>query len=310
MAGTIPALSLSTQFDKNGNLLAGGKVYFYQANTLTPQNVFKDTGLTLPHPNPITLDASARVPEFYCADGSIRCRVTDAAGVVQIDALNLLVVGASGGGGGGSSVDPATIFQTGDVIWLDVSGTRSGWVRDNGRTIGSATSGASERANADCQPLFEYLWNTYDNTRCPVVGGRGATALDDWNANKQITMPDKRGYIPGGLDDMGNVAANRFASVPVVLGSTTTAGSVLGETTHVLSKSEAPTGLFTLNDPGHTHATTAIAQSGSSGPVGGVIGGPASISPAMTGITLTDHAGDTAHNNVQKTVLGTFYRKL
>ena len=49
-------------------------VYFYAANTLTPQNVYKDTGLTLTHPNPMTLEASARVPEFYCADGSIRAR--------------------------------------------------------------------------------------------------------------------------------------------------------------------------------------------------------------------------------------------
>ena len=205
MAGTVPNLPLSMQFDKDtGKPLRGGKLSFYQASTTTPQLAYKDVGLTLPHPNPITLDGVGRIPSFYLADGFIRVRLTNARGSVQFDEASLLVIGpSSGGGGGGGSVDATTVFQTGDVLWLDASAARPGWVRDNGRTIGSAASGATERASADCQALFTFLWANFSDTLCPVLGGRGASAAADWAADKQITLPDKRGYVPGGLDEFG-----------------------------------------------------------------------------------------------------------
>lgn len=320
MAGTIPNLPLSQQFDKTtGKFLAGGRLYFYAANTSTPQSAYKDTALTLSHPNPIELDAAGRIPSFYLADGSIRVRLDNKAGVVQIDEPSLLVIGPSSGeGGGGPSIDATTIFQTGDVIWLDQSGTRAGWVRDNGRTIGSATSGSAERANSDCQSLFTFLWQNYSNTICPVPTGRGDSAAADWANNKQITLPDKRGYVLGGLDDMGNSAASRYANVPVVSGSTITAGSVVGEATHALTVPETPSHNHTLTDPGHVHGPsgagtnflirTAGSQYSSAG------GDTGSFSPttgsATTGITLAAAGGGGTHNNVQNTVLGTFFRKL
>ena len=294
-------------------------MFFIQAGTTsTPQNAYYDTDLTLPLPNPVTLDAAGRVPAFYLADGQIKVRLTSATGVTQIEQDNLLVIGPSSGGGGGGTVDPTTVFQTGDCLWLDIQGSRTGWVRDNGRTIGSASSGATERANADTSALFVYLWNTFSNTICPVSTGRGANAAADFAANKTITLPDKRGYVPGGLDDMGNTAAGRYANVPVVSGDTITAGSVLGEATHALLTAElaAHSHANSLNDPGHNHtyAYTNSAAGGTLPP--GASNGSLSFtnqtSTNTTGITITNaSAGSgTAHNNVQKTVLGTFFRKL
>ncbi|NGX98958.1 MAG: hypothetical protein G4V63_28270, partial [Candidatus Afipia apatlaquensis] len=247
-------------------------------------------------------------------------------GVAQLEQDNLLVIGpSSGGGGGGGSVDPTTIFQTGDVMWLDVQGPRTGWVRDNGRTVGSAVSGATERANADVAALFSFLWTNYSNTICPVSGGRGASAVADFAANKTITLPDKRGYVPGGLDDMGNSAASRYANVPVVSGDAITAGSVLGEATHTITKAESAvlTYVGVVTDPGHVHAIPLLAKGDQPFSVGvGLVATPDTPSnPATytgasksntTGITVgvTADAGGGAHNTVQKTVLGTFYRKL
>ncbi len=317
MAGTIPNLPLSTQFDKDtGAPLRGGKLYFFQAGTIsTVQNAYKDTGLTDPHPNPITLDGAGRVPSFYLADGSIHIRLTNAQGVAQFEEMNLLVVGpSSGGGGGGATVDTAALFQTGDVIWLDQAGTRAGWVRDNGRTIGSAVSGASERANADCQNLFTFLWNTYPNSVCPVNGGRGGSAAADWSANKWITLPDKRGFAPGGLDDMGNSAAGRYSGVPFISGNATTAGSVCGEATHTLTTPEMPAHSHAITDPGHHHSayTTTTYQILESGALNNVQGAatPTTTGDSTTGITINSTGGGGAHNNTDLRVLGTFYRKL
>ncbi len=322
MAGSI-SLSLSQQFDELGSPLSGGRLHFIQAGTTsTPQNAFYDVDLTFPLPNPVILNAAGRVPAFYLADGQIKIRLTSATGVEQIVQDNILVIGPSSGGGGGGGVDPSVIFQTGDVMWLDVQGTRSGWVRDNGRTIGAASSGATERANADTSALYTFLYNNFPNTICPVSGGRGANAAADFAANKTIQLPNKQNAVAGGLDDMGATAAGGYSGVPVVLGDVTTAGSVLGENTHALTTAELATHSHAnaLNDPGHTHVETTATLTG---PSPGISNNEnaSNTSPrttvhstlsSTTGMTITNaNAGSgTAHNTVQKTVLGTWYRKL
>ncbi len=222
MAGTIP-LSMTQQLDEFGKPLAGGHLYLIQAGTTsTPQNGFQDSALTLPLPNPIILDASGRLPQFFLADGSIKVRLTDVNGVEKLVADGLIVTGASSGGGGGSPVDPTTILQTGWLQAIYGVGVVSGFVRCNARTIGSAVSGASERANADTQALFSFLWNGDPNL--VVSTGRGASAAADWAANKTITLPDLRGRAIIGLADMGNsvttaLTAAGFGNAVTTLGS-------------------------------------------------------------------------------------------
>lgn len=322
MAGSI-SLAGAQQFDVLGDLLGGGKVFWIQAGTTsTPQNAYFDTGLTLPLPNPYTLEADARIPFHYLADGQIKIRIVDVNGVTRFEQDNILVIGPSSGGGGGGGVDPTTIFQTGDVMWLDVQGTRTGWVRDNGRTIGSASSGATERANADTSALFAWLWNNFSNSVCPVSTGRGANAAADFAANKTIQLPNKRNIVPGGLDDMGNTAAGGYAGVPVVSGDVTTAGSVIGETAHQIAQAELPNVNFTVSIPSgqgsHAHSYTLTSQgtvqlqpggASISYPILSASNTGAATLPALSG-TAASGGSNTAHNNVQKTVLGTFYRKL
>ena len=210
-AGTLPGIGMSQQLDQFGKPLAGGFLYLIQAGTTsTPQNCYQDTALTIAWPNPIVLDAAGRIPQLFCADGNIKIRLTDKNGVQQLVQDNLLVVGASSGSGGGGTVDPTTILATGDIKVTYGTGSLSGFVRANGRTIGSATSGATERANSDVQALFEYLWGADSNLA--VSGGRGASAAADWAANKTIALPDFRGRAIAGLDDMGNSAAGVLTS--------------------------------------------------------------------------------------------------
>lgn len=240
-AGTIP-LSLTQRLDKTTlKPLNGGKLYFIQAGTTsTPQNAFQDSALTIPWPNPLTLDAGGNIPQLFFADGSIKIRLTNAQGVTQLAADGILVVGASSGGGGGSPVDATTVLATGDLKARYGTGNLSGFVRANGRTIGSASSGASERANADCQSLFQYLWDADANLA--VSTGRGVSSNADWVANKTIALPDWRGRALAFLDDMGNSAASRltasyFGTSAIVLGA---AGGAESQT---LSLAQLPTGI-------------------------------------------------------------------
>ena len=316
MAGTIQ-LALSQQVDVNGAPLAGCLLYIFQVGTVaTPQNSYQDFGLTLTNPNPLEADQAGRIPMFYLADGQVHVRLTDASGVVVFDYPNMQVIGPSsgGGGGGGGSVDPTSIASTGDFKWRPTTETLTGWVKANGQTIGSPSSGAMQRANADTQNLFVYLWSNFSNAKCAVSGGRGASALADFQANKTIGLIDRRGIGEIGLDDMGASAAGRLLASNVTSGGgdgPTTPGATGGEANHTLLLAEAPTGQFSLNDPGHHHTVPNSGASNSPGgafPTGGAAAGVTGTSP--TGVTLTDNAGGGAHNNMSPFMLGTVYIKL
>ena len=225
-AGTVPGFSLTPQFDLTGHVMSAGcQLFVIQAGTTSaPQTAYQDSGLTIPSPGGSTLscDATGRLPQFFLADGSIKFRLVDHNGVQVFTQDGLLVVGASSGGGGGSPVDPTTILQTGWIQPIYGTGTVTGFVRLNGRTIGNASSGATERANSDTTALFAYLYNA--DVNLAVSGGRGVSAAADYAANKTIALPDWRGRALAALDDMGNSAASRltatyFGTSAIVLGA-------------------------------------------------------------------------------------------
>jgi hypothetical protein len=231
MAGMIN-LSLTQQLDEFGEPLSGGQLYIIQAGTVsTPQNAYQDEALTIPTTNPIVLDAAGRIPQFFLADGQIKVRLQDRMGVVKFVADNLLVIGPSsgGGGGGGGAVDPTTVLQTGDIKIRYDTAILTGFVRLNGLTIGSSTSGATELADPTAQALFQYLWGA-DSTLV-VSGGRGANAAADWAANKRLTLPDGRARLLAAVDGMGGPSTNYWTGTTFQKGSATVMGSLGGKTT-------------------------------------------------------------------------------
>lgn len=323
MAGTLFGLPLSQPVDLDGKPQVGCKLYVYAAGSFTtPVTAYKDFGLTAgqEHPFPIPSDAWGRLPIFWLADGSYAFRLVDADGIPLASALTVQALGPSaGGGGGGTPVDENALIKTGDVWWQEVQGTRAGFVRDNGRTIGSATSGATERANADCAALYTFIWTNFNDTTCPVTGGRGASAAADFSANKPIQLPDKRGMVLGGLADMGNSDSGRLNGIPVVSGSITTAGSVIGENLHYLSLSELPQHNHGVNETPHSHDVHFNATGYASGFVSGVSSivtppgttfGASAAAARSTGISIQSNGGNGPHNTAQMTVLGTVFRKL
>ncbi|MBO0718177.1 MAG: hypothetical protein J2P55_12675 [Rhizobiales bacterium] len=257
MAGTIN-LALTQQLDEFGNPLSGGQLFIIQAGTVsTPQNPYQDTALSIVMPNPITLDGAGRIPQFFLADGQIKVRLQDKYGVIKFQQDNLLVIGPSaGGGGGGGSVDPTTVMQTGDMSIKYDTAIRAGFVSCIGKTIGNASSGASELADPSAQALFLFLWQK-DPTLTVAPGGRGANAAADYAANKTITLPDGRNRLLMALGDMGNSDIGYLANNTFTKGNGTTLGSLLGAAIRTLTAAQIPA----ISSSGNNNITVNVTSS-------------------------------------------------
>lgn len=252
--------------------------------------------------------------ELTMATAKVLGRITASSGPVEeLDAspLGLAILAA---------IDKAAlaalgVSTTGDLK-LTLKSSEAGWVPMNDGTIGNGASSATTRANADVQELYVLIWGQVDNTYAPVAGGRGGTALGDFNSGKPMALPKALGR----------------ALVAAGAGSGLTArvlGSTFGEESHALVAAENGPhdhDVF-LQDPGHTHNVTVKvsnypAQPGGDNSAGNGTGAVASTSNT-TGIkirsatagggtenkTATGGSG-TAHNNTQASLAVTVLVKL
>lgn len=235
--GTRWPLSGQMAFDNNGTPAPGAKAYFYIGGTTTPYTVYADAAETTPATDPVLADGNGRWPTTFIPFGTYKEVIKTIGGITLSTADNIpndAPVDTS------ASVDANAILQTGDVLLGAKNGTRPGFVRLNGRSIGNASSSATERANADTEALFAFVWTNTLDAQCAVSGGRGGSAAADYAANKRITLPDVRNANVFGFGDMGNTDAGLMGSAPVVSGSAILAGSIIGANTHTLLTAQMP----------------------------------------------------------------------
>ncbi|MBX3583550.1 MAG: hypothetical protein KF810_16820 [Rhizobiaceae bacterium] len=310
--------SLVPWHDASNAPYTGAKAYFFDVGTTTPQITYTDAALSIPHDHPVVALANGWFPPVFLPDqSSHRLRILDGDDNTLWDVDNISVPTTTPPEIPDSETPTEQLFQTGDLKWAIRSSAPTGWVRANGRTIGSAASGASERANADCEDLYLLLWN---NTTLSVAGGRGGTANGDWAADKAINLPDLRGRVVIGPDSFGNSAAGRVTDANLGADSDTLL-SAGGAETHTLIVAELPehTHDAAVTDPGHTHAlTNATGVWRGTGTGNNLSAGSQSAQYTLTaesnttGITVanSDVGEDTPHNNLQPSVVIPAFIKL
>jgi microcystin-dependent protein len=158
----------------------------------------------------------------------------------------------------------AFVQPIGAIIDYAGSSAPTGWLLCYGQAVSRSTYAA----------LFAAISTTFGV-------GDGSTTFN---------LPDCRGRVAAGKDDMGGSSANRL---------TNQSGGLNGDTLGAAGGSETHT-LTTAELAAHTHqtnpATVGISyQSGASSAISGVV--------PLTAAATTSTGGDTAHNNVQPTII-------
>jgi len=120
------------------------------------------------------------------------------------------------------NIAPSEYWETYDQLNAVFSAPRTGFTKigigsdtdtfgyvlmDDG-TLGNSSSNAITRANADTFPLYNLIWNKILNVAGPSyvpiynsdgsAGTKGATAVDDFTANKQLSLPKNLGRVIAG----------------------------------------------------------------------------------------------------------------
>lgn len=336
--------------DANGNPLAGGKIYSYQAGTTTPQATYTDQGGGTPNANPVVLDASGWAPMWLDPELSYKFVVKDSSdntlhtvdnviGLLTADAVGpsalqdeavesehlstkaiheqtqdtspatadeILTYDASAAALKRVTLDDLInlITPTGMVSPFAGSTAPSGWLLASGKTIGNGSSGGTARANADTSDLFVLLWNGFTNTELVIQDSagsnttRGASAAADFAANKRMPLPDLRGRVIAGLDNMDSVGAASRLTSSYFGADATVLGKAGGSESHTLTTVQIPSHQHSLDTTKHTPG----------GAYGGVGGSEyvTTDTDSLTGAT----GGGGAHNNVQPTIVMSYIIKL
>lgn len=118
----------------------------------------------------------------------------------------------------------SSLFNVGDIKYSLRTSLPQWLLLTYQATIGNSFSGATHTGNQFLN-LFVFIWNNINNTYCPILnsngttGSRGASAIDDWRANKRIFLPNVSGRVmgtAGNVSGIGNYALGEY------LGNTTT----------------------------------------------------------------------------------------
>jgi hypothetical protein len=175
-------------------------------------------------------------------------------------------------------------FTTGDVKATFKTSADPGWVLMNDGSIGSATSGATTRANADTEALYTVLWNNVNNTWAAVSTGRGASAAADFAANKRLTLPRALGRALAVSGAGSGLTARAL-------------GEYLGSENAIVV-----THTHGITDPGHGHTVPRDDSAGAGASLqlaGTNLSGAISSSTNTTGITVSNAGSSGTGANMQ-----------
>lgn len=232
-------------FDNNGKPLVGGLLFVYAAGTTTKQAAFTDASGLTQLPNPIILNARGEVaPSATGTSCGLWLDPTLAYKYVLAPATD---------------TDPPT-----NPIWPGVDNIVSAasavlaQLAAFQATLGGVQIGSLQAYAGSTAPsgwLFCYGQAVSRSTYSALFSAIG-TAYGAGDSSTTFNLPDLRGRLPLGKDDMGGSAANRVTNGvsgvnAIVLGAT--GGDEHAQQDTLNASSSVSIG---ISDPGHSHVLT------------------------------------------------------
>jgi hypothetical protein len=220
--GTIMPAPVFTGLDSNGDPVAGGLLYTYEAGTTTPATTYSDVALTVAHANPVVLDSAGRATVFLTPGNSYKFLLKTAAASTVWTADNISTVPTSA-----SSLDvdgvAGTTITAGQVVYLSDGS-------------GSTTAGRWYLADAD---------NTYSSSAALAIG----VALSN------LTAGDTGSIRLGGLlaENLSGLSAGTLYYVSATAGALTATAPA---NARLVGAAQTTTSLVLTPPPAALHAAT------------------------------------------------------
>ena len=261
MAGAGQRFVIPNQFtvDANGPR-AGAQLFFYATGTTTYQDTYSDSALTIPNTNPVVADSNGQFGNvFLLGSPAYHVVLEDSSGATIWDMDPV-----------GPQISSTGQVPVGTVVSFGGTTAPAGWLLCYGQAISRTTYAA----------LFAVISTTYG-------AGDGSTTFN---------LPDCRGRLPLGQDNMGGTAANRVTQAVSGINALNI-GAVGGSQ---LSQADTITASSTITAPTFSISGSA-SQTPASTPGSGIAGygvgytfNPASLSLTQTGsysVTTTATSG-------------------
>jgi len=151
-----------------------------------------------------------------------------------------------------------------------------------------------------------------NRTTYATAFARMGTTYGTGDGSTTFNLPDCRGRVTAGKDDMGGtvssparLTATYFGAVTGAVG--TTLGAVGGSESHTLTTAQLASHSHGVTDPGHNHSST---QGGTTPSATGTVLARATVNNQTfdtgvntTGITINNAGSGSAHNNVPPTII-------
>lgn len=235
MAFALPALPLRMT-DANGNILAGAKMYVFEAGTLTPADFYTTSALDVAHSNPLVADSGGMFEEAFFAAGTYKIRFTTAADATIWEIDNYSVEAS------GSQINFPTAVKTAN---FSVSASERGTVFI---CDASGAPGSNIICSADSESLtdgFPFFVVNIGATGSATIQGNGSQTVDGAASQNITTQYGSVGYVSRGAEGWQSVMKSNLGDfiTPVSFASSitfTSAASIIG------GPLVAPSGRLTL----------------------------------------------------------------
>ena len=179
--------------------------------------------------------------------------------------------------GGTKKLDVASIMPTGAILDYAGDTAPAGFLLCFGQTLNATTS-------PEYLPLYQAIGNIY-----------GGSSLNDFK------LPDLRGRVVAGQDDMGGTSANRLTMPVAGMPDGDVLGSTGGAETHTLTTAQMPAHIhYPLTEWG---TNVNLNQNSGAGAGYQQVAGPNAGTKSTNNAGTSSTGGGGAHNNVQPTII-------